>query len=80
MRVESGHIEGLAGYLLWGLAGLLLALSVIAILSIGIFILPVAIVITVLVSRVVRARPESLGAAAGVGLVAVYLLVWMSTA
>lgn len=77
---ESGRVEGWTGYLLWGLSGFLLALSAIAILSIGIFILPVAIVTTVLVSRRVRARPESLGLVVGVALVAVYLLAWMATA
>ena len=80
MRSVSGRVEGWLGYLLWGWVGFLFAFTAIAILSIGIFILPFAIVSAVLVARSTRLRPESLGLAAGIGLVAVYLAVWAATA
>ncbi len=55
----------------WALTGGAIFLALLAVLSIGIFVAPVAIVLLVVVARRARPWPEALGALAGVGAVCV---------
>ena len=60
----------------WALCGGTLAFCLLAALSVGVFVLPFAVVLTVWVARRSRARADALGLAAGVGamLVAIWAL------
>lgn len=57
--------SGWPGFLLWALVGGLYALAYLAMMSIGIFILVVAIIATIIAARTLRAWPELLGLAVG---------------
>ena len=61
-------LSGWAGLALWALVGCLYALVYLGILSIGIFVLPVAIVATIAVARRCAVWPEILGMAIGPAL------------
>lgn len=62
-------VVGWKGFLAWAAAGGLLVFAVVSGLSIGLFVLPLAVVILVLVVRRVRGWPEILGAGAGCGAI-----------
>jgi hypothetical protein len=59
------RVSGWSGVLLWGLVGGLYALACLAMMSIGIYILPIAIVTTIVATRTLRVWPEILGLAVG---------------
>jgi hypothetical protein len=61
------HIAGCGRFWLWAVAAALVAFSLIAAASIGLFVLPLAVVVTVLAARRTRNTTESLGALVGVG-------------
>ena len=61
-------VVGWKGFLAWALAGGVLLFAVLSGLSIGVFLLPLAVVGLVLVVRRVRAWPEISGTGAGFGV------------
>ena len=60
------HLAGCGRFWLWAVAGALVAFSLIAAASIGLFVLPVAGLVTVVAART-HNWTETLGALAGVG-------------
>jgi uncharacterized membrane protein len=63
------HLGGCGRFWLWAVAGALVAFSLIAAASIGLFILPVAGLVTLLAVRRTRSRAEMLGGFVGAGAV-----------
>jgi hypothetical protein len=63
------HLAGCGRFWLWSVAGALVAFSLIAAASIGLFTLPVAAAVAVLAVRRTRRRAELLGAFVGTGAV-----------
>ena len=61
------HLRGCGRFWLWALAGALIAFSLIAAASIGLFVLPVAGLATLVAARRTRTRVEMFGALVGVG-------------
>jgi len=61
---------GWTGFLAWAVSGALASLTIAAAPSFGIFLLPVAVAVALLVARTVRAWPEALGALEGVAAAA----------
>jgi hypothetical protein len=61
------HLAGCGRFWLWAVAGALVAFSLIAAVSIGLFVLPVAALATVVAARRTHNRTEMLGALVGVG-------------
>ena len=59
------RMTGWPGFLLWALVGGLYALACLAMMSIGLFILVVAIVTTIVAARTLRVWPEIIGLALG---------------
>jgi hypothetical protein len=59
------HALGCARFWLWALAGALLAFSVVGAASIGLFVLPFAVIAFVFAARAMRNRAELLGLLAG---------------
>jgi hypothetical protein len=59
------RVSGWSGFLLWGLVGGLYALACLAMMSIGIYILVIAIVTTIVATRTLRVWPEILGLGVG---------------
>ena len=64
-------------FVAWFLVGALYALAVLGALTIGIFVLPVAVVATVLLARVPTARIGSTGLVSGAGLPLLYV-AWLN--
>ena len=62
-------------FLAWALAGALCALALVSILSIGIFIAPLAVAAIVLVARMSSGGPELLGLVTGAGFLGI--VVWV---
>jgi len=62
-------------FLAWVLAGALSALALVSALSIGIFILPLAVVAIVLIARRSPRGPELLGLVTGAGVLGI--VVWV---
>src|SRR5438046_226458 len=60
---------GWAGFLAWAVAGVVAGLAIAAAPSFGLFLLPVAIGLVVLLAKRVRAWPEALGALEGAAAV-----------
>jgi hypothetical protein len=60
---ETVRILGWSGFLLWALVGALYGLTYLAMMSIGIVILPLAVIATVAAARRLRVWPELLGIA-----------------
>jgi hypothetical protein len=63
------HLAGCGRFWLWSVAGALVTFALVAALSIGIFILPFAVLAVLVVSRRTRDRAEMLGALVGAGAV-----------
>ena len=63
------HLAGCGRFWLWAVAGALVAFSLLAAASIGLFILPMAGLATVLAARRTRGRAEMLGVCVGAGAV-----------
>lgn len=61
------HLAGCGRFWLWAAAGALVSFSVLAAASIGLFILPLAALVTFLAVRRTRGRAEVLGAFVGAG-------------
>ena len=61
------HFAGCGRFWLWAVAGALVAFSLIAAASIGLFVLPVAALATLLAVRRTRSRTEMLGVFVGAG-------------
>jgi hypothetical protein len=61
---------GWAGFLAWAASGTLACLVIAAAFSFGIFLLPIAVAVAILVARRVRVWPEALGALEGAAAVA----------
>jgi hypothetical protein len=61
------HLAGCGRFWLWSLSGALVTFSVLAAASIGIFVLPLAVVVSALTARRTRRRAELLGALVGAG-------------
>lgn len=61
------HLAGCGRFWLWAAAGALVAFSLIAAASVGLFVLPVAAFVTVLAARRARNWTETLGSLVGVG-------------
>jgi hypothetical protein len=59
------RVSGWSAFLLWGLVGGLYALACLAMMSIGIYILLIAIVTTIVATRTLKVWPEILGLAVG---------------
>jgi hypothetical protein len=78
--VTRQHKGGGLWFAAWGAAGFLFGFAGIAILSIGMFVLPLAMALTFVVYKQARGWPEGLGFLAGLALPLVYLLAWMATA
>jgi len=65
--------EGWLGFAAWAAGGTLLTLVLVAAASFGLFLLPVAVALLVLVARRVRLWPESLGVLDGLALTALLI-------
>jgi hypothetical protein len=63
------RVSGWPGFLLWGLVGGIYGIAYLGMMSIGIYILIVAIVTTIVATRQLRVWPEILGLAAGPAVV-----------
>jgi hypothetical protein len=63
------HALGCARFWLWALAGALLAFSIVGAASIGLFVLPFAVIAFVFAARATRNRVELLGLLAGVAAI-----------
>jgi hypothetical protein len=63
------HVARCRGFWLWSLAGALVTFSVLAAASIGLFVLPLAALVTALIARRMQDRAELLGALVGAGAV-----------
>ena len=61
------HLGGCGRFWLWAAAGALVAFSLIAAASIGLFTLPMAGLVTLIAARRTRSRAEMLGAFVGAG-------------
>jgi hypothetical protein len=61
------HLAGCGRFWLWAVAGALVAFSLIGAASIGLFVLPAAVLVTVVAARRKRTWSETLGALVGVG-------------
>jgi predicted membrane metal-binding protein len=59
------HLAGCGRFWLWAVAGALITFSVVAVASIGLFILPVAVLATAFVARKTRRRADALGVLPG---------------
>jgi hypothetical protein len=70
------HFAGCRRFWYWALAGWLVTFSLVAAASIGLFVLPVAALVTVLVARSTRSRAEALGALVGAGGVC-FVIAWI---
>ncbi len=64
---------GWKAFWLWAVAGALLSFAVLAIMSIGLYLLPVAIIVTVLIARRASAWPETLGVLEGAAATALWV-------
>jgi len=64
---------GIGWFLAWTVAGALVALTVLGILSIGIFVLPFAVAAIIFLRRRSPGWPTTLGIPAGVGVMAIVL-------
>jgi len=67
------HALGCRSFWLWGLAGALLTLSLLGAASIGIFVLPFALLALWLAARTRRVWPEALGGLAGIAGVCLFI-------
>lgn len=56
------------GFMAWGIAGLLLAGALLSAASVGLYVLPVALIVLVLAARSFGFGPQSFGAITGAGL------------
>jgi hypothetical protein len=63
------HALGCARFWLWALAGALLAFAVVGAASVGLFVLPFAVIAFVFAARAMRNRAELLGVLAGVAAI-----------
>ena len=63
------HLAGSRRFWVWALAGWLVTFSFVGAASIGLFLLPLAALVTALVARSTRTRAEPLGALVGAGAV-----------
>jgi apolipoprotein N-acyltransferase len=63
------HLAGCGRFWLWSLAGALVTFALLAAASIGIFVLPFAVLVLFFLSRRTRDRAELLGALVGAGAV-----------
>jgi hypothetical protein len=70
------HAISCGRFWLWGLSGALVAFSFVAAASVGLFVLPAAAFVTVLVARATRGRAEPLGALVGAAGVC-FLVAWI---
>jgi hypothetical protein len=68
------RMTGWPGFLLWALVGVLYAFACLAMMSIGVFILVIAIITTIVATRTLRVWPEIIGLALG----APALLSWVA--
>lgn len=59
------RVTGWPGFLLWALVGVLYAFACLAMMSIGVFILVIAIITTIVATRTLRVWPEIIGLALG---------------
>lgn len=59
------RIDGRTGFLLWAIAGAILAFGIASLPSVGMFVLPMGVVAVVVAARRVKAWPEALGILAG---------------
>jgi hypothetical protein len=73
------HRAGCRRFWFWALAGALVTFSLVAAASIGLFVLPVAALVTALVARATGLAAEALGVLVGAG--AIFLLIaWLQRA
>jgi hypothetical protein len=77
--VVEMHLAGCGRFWLWALAGALVTFSLIAAASIGLFVLPVAALVTALVARSTRLAAETLGALVGAGAICL-VIAWLQRA
>jgi hypothetical protein len=70
------HLAGCRRFWYWAVAGWLVTFSFVGAASIGLFVLPVAALVTVLVARATRTRAEPLGAFVGAGAVC-FVIAWI---
>ena len=70
------HLAGCGRFWLWAVAGAAVAFAIIAAASIGLFVLPLAIVVTVLAARSTRRRIEALGGLVGAAIIC-FLIAWL---
>jgi hypothetical protein len=73
------HLAGCLRFWLWALAGGLVTFSLVAAASIGLFVLPVAALVTALAARSRRFTLESLGGLVGAGAIFI-LIAWLQRA
>lgn len=59
------RVKGWAGFVLWALLGVVYALGGLAMMSIGIFIVVLAVVLTIVATRTLRVWPDIIGLAMG---------------
>jgi hypothetical protein len=70
------HVARCGGFWLWGLAGALVTLTVVGAASIGIFVLPAAVLVLWLAARSSRLWPEALGGLAGAAAIC-FAIAWI---
>ena len=63
--MRAVRVSGWPGFLLWALVGVLYGLTYLGVLSIGLFVLPIAIIVTLVAARRVGIWPEILGVVLG---------------
>lgn len=70
---ERWRAEGWAGFAAWGLVGALFSLSVLGAASIGLFVLPVAVLALMVVVWLVRVWPEIAGMLEGAAALSLFV-------
>ena len=73
------HAFGCGRFWLWALVGAAIAFALLASASIGLFFLPLAIVLAVLAANLTRRRSEALGALVGAAGIC-FLIAWVQRA
>lgn len=73
------HLVGCARFWLWAVAGAFVTLSFVGAASIGLLVLPVAVLTTGFVARKTRARAEPLGAFVGAASIC-FFVAWVQRA
>src|SRR3712207_3603718 len=71
--MERTRYRGWKGFLLWAVVGMLYGFAGLAMLSIGIFVLPIAVIATIAAARAVRVWPEVLGIMQGPAAACLFL-------